>query len=252
MSAKSLELENQISDLKKQLKKLPAGKLICARNGNYYKWYCSTGKKKKYISKKNRHFAQQLARRKYLELLMQDMQAEKSAIQFYLNHHSNSPKAEKLLNTSEYRNLLEDWFKHENEELDQWNREIYEHNPKYPEHLIHQSSSGNYVRSKSECMIDTLLYMNKIPFRYECVLELGDVKIYPDFTIRHPKTGKIYYWEHFGMMDHADYAQNAVSRQQIYISHGIIPSHQLIATYETKDRPLASSEIKKIIEHYFL
>lgn len=252
MLSKSLELENQISDLKKQMKKLPAGKLICARNGNYYKWYRSTEKKKKYIPKKNRHLAQQLARRTYLELLVQDKQKEKTAIQFYLNHHSNSPKAEKLLKSPEYRNLLEDWFNPEIEELDQWSKADYEHNPKYPEHLIYQSSSGNFVRSKSECLIDTLLYMNKIPFRYECVLELDGVKLYPDFTICHPRTGKIYYWEHFGMMDHPDYAQKAVSRQQIYISNGIIPSHQLITTYETKDRPLSSKEIEKIIEYYFL
>lgn len=151
----------------------------------------------------------------------------------------------------EYRELLKDYFKPVDEAMEQWSNEPYEKNPKYPEDLIHQSTSGNYVRSKSESLIDTMLYMKGIPFRYECALELGDTIIYPDFTIRHPKTGKLYYWEHFGRMDKTDYAQNAFSKQRLYAAHGIIPSHQLITTYETKEKPLSSSEIEKVIEYYF-
>lgn len=251
MLSKSLEIEKQISDLKKQIRKLPAGKLICARNGKYYKWYRSTGKKKTYIPKKNRRLAQQLAWKTYLNQLLEEKLKEKHAIQLYLNHHTNSPKSEKLLHIPEYKALLEDYFIPLEEELAQWSREDYEKNQKYPEHLVHRSSSGNYVRSKSECLIDTLLYVKKIPFRYECALELDEIKMYPDFTIRHPKTGKVYYWEHFGMMDHPDYAQNAFSKQKFYASHGIIPSHELITTYETKEKPLDSSEIEKVIAHYF-
>lgn len=251
MLSKSLELEKQISDLRKQIKKLPTGKLICARNGNYYKWYRSTGKKKIYIPKKKRHLARQLAWKTYLSQLLEDKVKEKRAIQLYLNHYSDSHKAEKLLHISEYRKLLEGHFVSVEEELEQWRRQHYEKNPKYPEHLVHQSSSGNYVRSKSECLIDTMLYMKKIPFRYECALDLGEIKVYPDFTIRHPKNGKVYYWEHFGMMDNPDYAQNAFSKQRLYATHGIIPSRQLITTYETKEKPLDSNEIEKVIEYYF-
>ena len=101
-------------------------------------------------------------------------------------------------------------------------------------------------------MIDTLLYLNKIPFRYEDALHLGNTTFYPDFTILHPSTGKIYYWEHFGMMDDAAYAKNTCFKLQTYTSHGIIPSINLITTYETKEFPLSSDSIEKIIHHYFL
>ncbi|MBE5881248.1 MAG: ATPase [Lachnospiraceae bacterium] len=252
MLIKSLEIQKQISDIRKQINNLPKGKLVCARNGTYYKWYRSTGKKNIYISKKNRHLAQQLAWKTYLSHLLEDKIKEKNAIQFYLNHYPIFPKTEKLLKNQEYRNLLEPHFKPLEEELVQWSCEPYERNPKYPEHLIHQSSSGNCVRSKSECMIDTMLYMKNIPFRYECALELGEIILYPDFTIRHPKTGKFYYWEHFGRMDVPEYAQNTFSKLQLYTVHGIIPSHQLITTYETKERPLSSDKIAKIIENYFM
>lgn len=97
-----------------------------------------------------------------------------------------------------------------------------------------------------------LLYINQIPFRYECSLTLGETTLFPDFTIRHPQTGDIYYWEHFGLMDKPIYIQNTYSKLQLYTSHGIIPTIQLITTYETKDYPMDVDTINKIIQHYFL
>ena len=62
--------------------------------------------------------------------------------------------------------------------------------------------------------------------------------IYPDFTIRDPSSGKTYYWEHFGMMDQPSYAARTFSKLQLYTSFQIIPSIQLITTYETQEHPL--------------
>ena len=97
-----------------------------------------------------------------------------------------------------------------------------------------------------------MLFVNKIPFRYECELQLGEIFIYPDFTIRHPKTGEIYYWEHFGRMDDSKYNKNVPSKLQLYISNGIIPSIQLITTYETIENPLSSEKVESLIREYFL
>lgn len=128
----------------------------------------------------------------------------------------------------------------------------YQKNPNYPEQLIHKSISGNLVRSKSEAFIDMVLHINKIPFRYECALQLGEITIFPDFTIRHPVTGETYYWEHFGLMDQASYIQKTFSKLELYASHGIIPSVNLLTTYETKENPLSMDMIEKIVHHYFL
>jgi len=57
-----------------------------------------------------------------------------------------------------------------------------------------------------------ILYADNIPFRYECALQLDNITIYPDFTIRHPQTGETIYWEHFGRMDKDDYSKNAFSK----------------------------------------
>lgn len=94
------------------------------------------------------------------------------------------------------------------------------------------------------------LHVKGIPFRYECALPLGDTIVYPDFTIRHPVTGEIYYWEHFGKMDNPKYAQNCMYKLQNYTSHGILPGINLITTYETQKKPLTSETIERVISEY--
>lgn len=205
----------------------------------------------KRLETKIQNLKKQLAIKKYLSLVLEDLSQEKRAIQFYLNHHSTISKSLNLLKNPEFNSLLAPYFTPLSQELTDWMNSSYEHNLQHPEHLIHKSSSGNLVRSKSEAIIDMLLYINKIPFRYECALQLGEVTLFPDFTIRHPRTGEIYYWEHFGLMDNSSYSQNAFSKLQLYASHGIIPGIQLITTYETKEKPLGSDTVEEIIAHYF-
>ena len=161
-------------------------------------------------------------------------------------------QVDQLFSNKELHSLLKSHFTPTSEELTNWQNEPYTQNINHPEHLIHKSTSGHLLRSKSEAIIDMLLYMNKIPFRYECSLTLNETTLFPDFTIKHPKTGKIYYWEHFGLMDNPSYAQNTYSKLHLYTSNGIIPNIHLITTYETKDHPIDVDTISKIISHYFL
>ena len=246
-------MDKQIDFLQRQLKNSPDGKLVCTRNANRYKWYRSDGKTSTYIPKKERQLAEQLAVKKYLSLLLEDTLSEKKALDFYLRHHAlDQGKAEQLLTElPEYQELLSSYFRPQNQELLDWMNSPYEHNTKYPEQLTHRTSSGHYVRSKSELLIDMALTINKIPFRYECALTLGENTIYPDFTIRHPETGEVYYWEHFGKMDDHVYCRNTCSKLGWYTSHGIIPSIQLITTYETKEHPLGTEVIEGMIQRYF-
>ena len=100
-------------------------------------------------------------------------------------------------------------------------------------------------------MIDMFLFQKKIPYHYEELLVLGGIRMYPDFTIRHPKTGEFFYWEHFGMVDDPVYYQKMVAKMRTYITHGICPSVQLIMTYETQACPLSLEMIEKTIGFYF-
>ena len=134
----------------------------------------------------------------------------------------------------------------------EWSAASYERNPLHPEQRLHKTGSGERVRSKSEAIIAMLLHLNAIPYRYECALSLGGVTLFPDFTIRHPVTGVLYYWEHFGLMDDPAYAKNAGSKLSLYAANGIIPSVHLITTYETKAYPLNAGMIEHLISYYFL
>lgn len=254
MLAEHDRLQTQINSLQEQLSTFPDGKLVCTHNGKYLKWFQSDGHTQKYLTSDDHSLIEQLAIKKYLTLQLENLLHEQKAITFYLRHHNaDNDKAEKLLtNNPEYQTLLSSFFTPLSQELSSWATSSYIRNTSYPELLIHKTISGIYVRSKSETIIDMFLYKNRIPFRYECALQLGSSTIFPDFTIRHPKTGKFFYWEHFGLLDNKNYIQNMNSKLQLYINHGIIPSVQLITTYETKEHPLNSEIIEKIIEYYFL
>ena len=176
------------------------------------------------------------------------------ALELYLKHHNkNTGYSEKLLNkNSEYVKLLMPIFKPLSQELDDWMHDPYQGNLVHSENLIHRTPAGHFVRSKSEALIDTFLYKNNIPYRYEAPLQIGKNTIYPDFTIRHPITGKWYYWEHLGMMDNPSYAQSSANKLHLYITNGFIPNINLIITCETTQHPLCVDDIENILHQYFL
>ncbi len=186
-------------------------------------------------------------------LQLKEMKKKRSLLaQFMAEYKAIPNEAEELFHKNEeYEKLISSIYQPKDNDFIQWMNEPYATNRNHLDQLIHKTVSGGYVRSKSEALISMFLSMNQIPFRYECELQLGGTIIHPDFTIRHPRTGEIYYWEHFGMMDENYYASNAYARIQLYISHGIIPGVNLITTYETKSCPLDSEMLVRIIEVYF-
>lgn len=250
----SQRLDNLISSITYQINSLPKGKLVCSRSGKYVKWLCSDGHKLSNIPKSNRILAQELAKKKLLEAQLSDSKKEKCAIDYYLRHHNTGDtNVDKLLaKDNEYLELLSDFFKPLSQELDAWMNASYIRSTKHPEHLIHKTCIGYNVRSKSESMICTYLSINKIPFRYECALTLGNKVYYPDFTIRHPKTGAIFYWEHLGLLEDAVYAMDNFDKLHTYSMYQIFPDKNLILTYEYEDQPLSSDVIEEKINRYFL
>ena len=248
------KIGHQIQKIQEELLKYPPGKILVAKNGIYNKWRYNDGKTTVYIPKSKRKFAEKMMAKKYLQLQLKNLQHEQMAMEHYFHHHdSNAFQSEiSFFNSPGHKELLAPHFKLPNQELDEWQNAKYKKNELFPERLICKTLSGIYVRSKSETFIDMCLYKNKIPYRYECALQLGQTTYYPDFTIRHPKTGKLYYWEHFGLMDDTAYAQKTYSKLALYTSHGIIPTINLITTYETKEHPLSADVVEKIVNYYFL
>ncbi len=122
------------------------------------------------------------------------------------------------------------------------------------ERLIHRTSRGEAVRSKSEVIIANLLHANGVSYHYEHPLELGGVVKYPDFTIEDDDTGVTYYWEHCGLLHDAAYRQRWKEKQSWYRQHGILPHEEgggpngtLISSRDQQDGGLDSSQIAGLI-----
>lgn len=248
------QLNRQIDMLEKKISALPEGDLLCVKNGKYFKYFKSNGKNPIYIPHKEHKLAEQLAAKKYYTLQLRELRLELETITLLLEGPLNPEmKAASLLeDSSGYKNLLKSYFLSFPNEVHQWQTENYEHNTSHPEHLIHNSFSGHKVRSKSEAIIANCLFINEIPYRYECALHFENMTFFPDFTILHPQTMELYYWEHFGMMDNQIYCNHAYNKLKNYSDHGLIPSINLITTYETTDHPIDSAKVQQIIEEYFL
>ena len=243
---------DKITKIEKQLKNYPTGRIQCFNNGKYKKWYHLENGLRKYIPKSNINFARTLSYKQYLVSSLQNLYVDQKALMKALKCYNNYDSKEKeFIENENYAEILKHIETTSIEDLEAWSREEYPRNTFNPSGLKHQSISGNILRSKSEMIIDQLLFINGIPYRYECELMLGESIIYPDFTIRHPKTGEYFYWEHFGMIDSPAYSQKAFIKIQNYCKNGYFPSIKLITTFETSQCPIDAVKIENVISQYF-
>lgn len=136
--------------------------------------------------------------------------------------------------------------------LSEWKERKSSQNFYFEEGLIHETRSGDRVRSKSEVMIADELFDNKLLFKTEPALELGGKVVYPDFEIIHPNTHKLIWWEHFGMIDVPEYSHAAMQKLVEYERNGIIFEENLIVTYETSAAPLTRAMIRERLEYHDL
>ncbi|MDC7279966.1 hypothetical protein NXH64_10695 [Butyrivibrio fibrisolvens] len=216
---------------------LPEGELRIYPNGKYYRWYYSKDGKTTFLDKSKKDLAQELSRKKYLSLKNSYLLAEYKFLQMYYEDIEEKELAlEQFLTQSGYSQLLSSTTCN-NDNYHDWMTEKFISNPKYAEHLTYVCPSGNRVRSKSEQLIDIVLSQHNIPYRYECELVIGNVTFYPDFTILHPITKQLFYWEHFGKMDDYNYSKNALAKIKTFQEHGLIAGKNLILTFESSEHP---------------
>ena len=253
LSKELARIEQEISVVTKKCNKLPLGRFYCTKNGKYTKWYLYEQGKVSFLPKSMKKKAQDVLQREFYENRIDVLLLQKKLIEKYL------VQSEKILHKisrfyrddMDYRALLKEAFVPNQKELDDWMNAPFDGNPYKEEQKIYKTTDGNLVRSKSEVMICAALSENGIPYRYECPLNLGEGTIYPDFTIMHPKTRKLYYWEHAGMLDNLDYLDHHLQKERRYIRAGIYPGKNLILTHEAKDYPLTPQKITQVIRDFF-
>lgn len=245
-----IKIDSEILELEKTLKKLPGGKLLFSHNERRVKWYVRDNNETVYVPKSDRNRAEKLAYRKYIETKILMLTKKKKLL--------NGDYKAYCLAREKFNNLLEDRhfvellkpFNIVNHNEDAWAKEKYITNMNHLDNRIHSTVGGLKVRSKSESIIAMALSNNGIAFRYECELIFSGYTIYPDFTIKHPVSGEILYWEHLGMMDDIEYETKAKWKISKYVSEGIYPMDKLILTYETINNPLDYGYAEKIIKSF--
>ena len=249
-------LEATLETANKMYKNVPEGKLRIRNNGKRIQYFyreIPSDRQGKYIPKNKMDLAKGLAEKDYLTRLIGSIQNELSAIDIFLE------KCPEVLPEDVYKSMSVDrqnlfYPMLQTDELfaEEWQSLEYSGKDFYDEKAPLFTDRGERVRSKSEIIIANQLFKNNIPYRYECPLYVEKMgTIYPDFTILNIPMRKEIYWEHFGLMDDPEYVVSAVEKISAYEASGIFLGKQLILSFETKENPLDTREVKALISQYF-
>lgn len=252
------EIKTQMESLLKKAKDMnidkTKGYLSISTSKNftrYYHYYYENNKLvKKYIRKKDRKLAKVLAQKTYNDKVIKELENNLRFINTIIKKY-DADILDKIYksNSIQKQDLIKPIIETKDQFIDRWVYEEFESNPYNFYGSIIKSKKGERVRSKSEKILADILYDKGIPYRYEARLSLSNYCTkYPDFTILNPNTLEIIYLEHFGAMDVADYAKEAISKIQLYAESGIFLGFNFFATFETKDEITNYETFSKLID----
>ena len=122
----------------------------------------------------------------------------------------------------------------------------------YEDSLIHRTTRGELVRSKSEVIIADHLLSNGINYDYEPEVTVDGRKFRPDFIAYDPDDDDVFwYWEHVGMPTDPGYMARWEEKLAYYNAHGIREGENLIITSDGDNGGLDSKEIDDLIKDTF-
>lgn len=242
-------VEDNKNRLEKNLAQAPEGTVECkAHNGNKSFYRHLKGQPDEYLGKDKEKLIQALIQKKL----------DKEILKLALNEKKVLEKAIKDLGTKTrdqvWANFPEQFKKYVKVDeslnvgyIKEW-KNSWGLIPKDDRHKF-LTAKGDYVRSKSEYLIADRLYRSNAIYHYEKPVPIdgGTSYLEPDFTILNPKTLKVFYWEHFGMMDNESYFYKTKQKLEIYSEIGILPCKNLIVTFETSTNPVEIEHIDRLI-----
>ena len=237
-----------------KIKNAPEGNLRCAINKGCYQYYLG----EEYLTKDKSDYIQQIAEKDYCEKVqkiikeyelvltrIKKLYKEKPLELIYDKLHPARKSVVTPLIIS--KNDIVRQF----EEIDYTGMAFNENDT-----TEYYTIKGERVRSKSEKIIADELYRYDIPYKYEMPIELVSwnkkMMIYPDFTALNKRTGKIWYIEHFGMMDDEKYYENTLYKLDTYEKNNILLGRDLLVFHETSTNPINTKVIEKYIKEYLL
>ena len=256
MKRRLLLLERMEKKVRASLSEAPDGRLRISKRGKTIRWYCISDKGnggQKYIRQKDVKIAQALAQKDYSQKLLKAIHEEMRAIQSYINHHGFVHPEDVHLSLSPARKaLISPLLRSDDEYAKWWQSQKVPENPSHPEEKCFATKRGEYVRSKAEVMIADAYYELGIPYICEYPIDVGNgVTRFCDFATLDKRTRKVYYHEHFGMLDKPEYLMKNMRKLSEYRAVGIYTGKNLILTCEIDGCPLDMNLFRKNAADFF-
>lgn len=249
-------LTRQVQTLENALNGTALGAIICEKRGDTYRYVHKYTLNKKLVRKvlhetTDLNLIKKLIKKYQIQQKLFELRRSLAAAQAYQEAYESFTERERQ-NPEGFAVLVAHIFPLTDYEA--WGSAPYNDSRDFhSEQLVHPTGKGDEkVRSKSEVLIARALQAHGIQYHYEEVTQVGYNTYRPDFTIRHPVTGVIIIWEHFGMMDKDNYAWSAADKIRNYMKSGYSQTTNFITTFEDKAHPLDIDTIEDAINRLLL
>ncbi len=204
----------------------------------------------KYMPKSETQKAEALVRKEYYEKVLKNACVELKQINALINRieGNNWEKAYETIGKGK-RMIVEPIIVTNEQYRKKWLDEEYTGKSFGDNDIEIYSENGDRVRSKSEKIIADKLFKENVLYRYEYPFQTNySGIIYPDFTILDEVRRRNIIYEHFGLMDNPEYANNAVGKIQLYMNHGYVLGDNLFISMETSAIPFDGRVLDGIIK----
>ena len=252
-----LNIEKLIKIISKRVEKSPPGGLRILKKRNRYQYYHRinpSDSQGKYLTKKDRHLAEQLAQKDYDTKLLKVLKKQQKAIENFIEDSDPDAAEQVYMKLNEQRKaIVTPEFLSDEEYVKQWLNQPYTRLGFKEEDQEFYTAKGERVRSKSEILIADALMRHDVPYLCECpVYNNGVVFAAPDFKCLNRRLRKVFYWEHLGMLGDQDYVNRNVKKMDKYILADDFDESRLILTFETDSHPLNTKVIEAKIRKFLL
>ena len=265
------DFKKLLMDSEREIQRMPSGNLRCYRHQGRLVFRHAErldGITALHGINRNPELIAQLARKEYLQKLHDAAEWDAGLLNQLMGRYKSldpndifesMSRAERKVPDHSFlaagKVLPDDFFEEKRaarmEEHRKWAMEKYEQSTYKPEEKIHLTSSGVYVRSKSEALISEKLFDREVPNRYEQIIRLDGRRYAPDFTFQ-DASGDWFFWEHAGKMNETEYVRRHLKKRSMYERFGIVPWENLIITYDTVDGGINMALIDSIIRYQVL
>lgn len=244
--------------LEEELQSLPEGFLHIQKRGDR-EFYTVRDPKSGNRKKERRHgitrdpeLVYSLIRKRYvlnaLKIIEKDLRLLEAAFSKYTEFDENSVMGGFI---AEHPHLKDAVLRNAGIDIE-WSSNYHHAEGLFADDRTSIASDGTIMRSRGEIVVAEKLKQNNIPYRYEMELDHPNLPYIPDFVIKRPRDGKIFFWEHIGDVNDQDYMKRNARKFEVYEEYGIVPWDNLIITYDTINGGVNTPLIEAMIHAWLL